>query len=410
MLLTSNKLTRTPFLTKAIATIITIAAMVTTSVSVNASGEPTNNIRWNGFINQGFSYSDENNFLGESSKGSFKFSSAALNGSWRPLSQLQVSAQALYLENGKNDKGGIELDFAIIDWRVYNSMNSSFGIRAGRLKNPYGFFNETRDLASSRPGILLPESIYVDHLRDLIHSSDSGGVYGHHTFNQGTLSINATKGTQSLSDQTENAVILFEDVNGDLENIDIEVSQIGFEHFSGTWRVAYSHVEYDADFNPAPTDRVFPGGVVDTTQQLLSLEYNWGKWQFVGEYQLRDFTLKDIYFPGVSLVMDTVGYFAQVSYQLDDKWQLFLRRDDVYLNKNDKSGQKFQQDTGAPAHLTYAKDHTIGIRYIHSQNWQFNAELHNILGTFWLPDNENPSIPDQEPSWNLLLLQAAYRF
>ncbi len=374
-----------------------------------ASDSTLTNLQWNGFISQGFAHSDENNYLGNSSDGSFRLTEAGLNASWRPHSKLQISAQALYRQTGTVAPDSIKLDYAAIDWSIYNSMNGGFGVRAGRLKNPYGFYNEPRDLAHTRPSVLLPESIYVDYLRELIHSVDGLGIYGHYELSHGSLSISTVLGEQDLNDHTIDAVMIREN-DGDINDIDLNVSRVMYEESSGRWRLAYSHVEFEGDFQPSPTDLSLFPGTVDTTQQLLSFEYNLEQWQFVTEYQRRDYTISNAYFPGLAVNFDSLGYYTQLSYRFNTQWQLLLRRDDIYLNKNDKSGQNYQATFGAPAHLTYAKDHTLSVKYTPTPSWQFMAEWHNVLGTYWLPDAENPNIATQEASWNLLLLHAAYRF
>ncbi|MFL0796224.1 MAG: hypothetical protein K6L73_01890 [Cellvibrionaceae bacterium] len=396
-------------LTKRLSGLALVTALGLSASSVMAGSSVLNTIQWNGFISQGFAYSDDNNYLGDSSSGSFRLTEAGLNTSWRPHSKLQISAQALYRQTGTVAPDNIELDYGVIDWSIYNSMKGGFGLRAGRLKNPYGFYNEPRDLAHTRPTVLLPESIYIDYLRDLIHSVDGFGIYSHRELPTGTLSFSAVNGDQDLNQHTISTIALTPN-KGDLKDIDLTVSRIQYEHGTGAWRLAYSHVEFESEFAPAPTDVTLFSGATDTTQQLLSFEYNYKQWQFVTEYQFRDYTVSDIHFPGLTINFESEGYYAQLSYRISNKWKVLLRRDDIYLRKDDKSGQLHPAFAGQPSHDAYAKDHTLSLKYTPTPEWQFMAEWHNVLGTYWLPSIENPAITDRQASWNLFLLHAAYRF
>ncbi|MCG8613128.1 MAG: hypothetical protein MI864_21675, partial [Pseudomonadales bacterium] len=241
--------------------------------------------QWHGFANQGFSYTTENNFLGESSEGSFKFLEAGLNASWRALNTLQISGQLLYRQTGNAPPDGVEVDYAIADWRVLDTFDYGFGVRAGRIKNPYGFFNETRDVAATRPSILLPESIYIDYLRELMHSSDSVGLYGHSELAGGTATFYAVFGRPILYDTTIPAII-YTQTQGSLEDEAIYSARVGYEDGSGIWRVAVSVADFRADYLAADTEPLFDGKS-HITQFLFSAEGYWQNFRLTGEYQRR---------------------------------------------------------------------------------------------------------------------------
>jgi len=369
-------------------------------------------INWHGFISQGFALTDDNNFLGSSSDGSFKFDEAGLNASWRALNQLQFSAQVLYKQIGNSEPKGTQLDFAIADWRAIDTFDVGVGLRLGRLKNPYGFYNETRDVAATRLGILLPESIYVDYLREVLHSSDSIGVYGHKEFSTGTLSFNTVFGKPILNDQITSVLINSLPglpTKGDIRNERAVASQLSFEDGSGKWRSAFSYIKFGGDFQPGAGEIYSPGSV-ETEQYMLSVELNWENWQLVSEYQLRNIKNRKIL--GSTINTDGVSHYWQLGYRFSPVLKGYFRHDVAYLNKNDKSGEKQQLSTGGAfiARDAFAKDYTAGLSYQPSFEWSFGLEVHHINGTFWLPDLENPDVINQKQRWNMLLLHAAYRF
>src|ERR1700679_1601105 len=114
------------------------------------------NLQIHGYATQGFLYTTKNNiFTTGSSDGSPAWTDAVVNISAQPSSTLHVAVQARYYLLG-NYGNKIHLDWAMIDYKV----NDRFGIRAGKVKTPWGLFNETQDIDPSYIWALLPQSIY----------------------------------------------------------------------------------------------------------------------------------------------------------------------------------------------------------------------------------------------------------
>lgn len=365
-------------------------------------------INWHGFLSQNFIATDENNFLGSSSDGSFKSNEAALNASWRSNESLLLSIQGLYKQIGNVKPKGTRIDYAIIDWRILDTFSSGAGVRVGRLKNPYGFFNETRDVAATNMSILLPESIYIDYLSQLLHSSDGIGLYGHNEVEKGTFSYNAQIGRPILNDQITSTLVGNLNTEGDINNERGIFARLGYEDGAGLWRAALSFIHFEGDFTPAANDpNYLAEGSVSIDQLLLSLELNLDQWQFVTEIQRRNTEIKKIISFNPDITEKGLGYYFQAAYSFSPAWKAYIRRDEVFRFKNDRHGKDFMFGT---AYSTFAKDTTIGFRYSPSFEWSFAMEVHQIDGTYWLPDIENPDIANQKRYWNMFLAQVAYRF
>ncbi len=132
-----------------------------------------------GFLSQGYIRTSSNRVFGHSEgDGSLDFIEAGVNASWTPLPQLQLAAQGLFRRAGAGHEHDFELDFGLIDYALLSTADRQLGFRLGRIKNPLGLYNDTRDVAFTRPSILLPESIYLDSLREQFVSSDGALVYG----------------------------------------------------------------------------------------------------------------------------------------------------------------------------------------------------------------------------------------
>ena len=137
-------------------------------------------VQVHGFATQGYLNSTgNNNVFGNSNQdsGTFGFREVGLNASVQLRPNLLISAQGLHRHAGVGSQD-IRLDYGVVDYKAYSGENSQFGIRLGRIKNPLGFYNETRDVAHTRPSIMLPQSIYFDRTRNLAMAADGGHVYG----------------------------------------------------------------------------------------------------------------------------------------------------------------------------------------------------------------------------------------
>lgn len=368
-------------------------------------------INWHGFISQNFVATDENNFLGSSSDGSFKSNEAALNASWRANESLQFSLQGLYKQIGNAKPKGTRVDYAIIDWRAVDTFSNGAGIRFGRIKNPYGFYNETRDVAVTNLSILLPESIYIDYLSQLFHSSDGVGLYSHNEGDQGTFLFNVQVGRPILNDQITSTLVGNPNTEGKINNERGGFARLAYEDGAGLWRAALSFIHFEGDFSPAASDPAYlTKGSINIDQLLLSLELNLDKWQFVSEIQRRNTEANNIISFNPDIVEKSLGYYFQAAYNISPLWKVYLRRDEVFRFKDDKHGNQFAASTGSQSHSAFAKDTTIGFRYSPSFEWSFAMEAHQIDGTYWLPNLENPNIAGQQRYWNMFLAQVAYRF
>lgn len=361
------------------------------------------NMQFHGFVNQGFIKTDENQFFGDSEQGSWEFTDLGIGASSKLTNSLQVSAQALYRRAGKTSPDGVQLDYALIDWSAVNNAEAGLGLRLGRIKNPFGFYNETRDIAASSPSILLPESIYVDALRQLFHTTDGAGLYAYKSWDHALLSFDTAVGEPIVSRASQD-VILTVSAPGTLINEQLIASRLILEDHSGRWRAAYSHAEFKADYQPAAVDLAVDGST-RISLNVISLEYNWSDWQWVAEHMRRDITYQGIFSKGFNYTLPSEAYYLQTSYRINQHWQWLLRYDRLYVNIDDKAGTEFTTPSDA-----YAKDWTTGVRYQPNSQWLFSAEIHQIRGTAWVPKIENPIASEQHSDWLLFTAQMSWRF
>ena len=150
-------------------------------------------LQFHGFLSQGYSLtSGNNNFFGHSENdGSLDYTEIGANASWLPLNHLQLSGQLLFRRAGAIDPESLRLDYGLLDYSFISDETDRWGLRLGRIKNPEGFYNETRDVPFTKPSILLPQSIYPDNVRSLQLSSDGFYIYGERRSDYGDFFLNA---------------------------------------------------------------------------------------------------------------------------------------------------------------------------------------------------------------------------
>ncbi len=366
-----------------------------------------------GFASQAFISTSDNDVFGDTDDdGSFGFTEAGLNALLRPLPRLQLSAQVLSRRAGEGNSGTPRLDFGFADYRLYSHETNQFGIRVGRLKNPFGFYNETRDVAFTRPSILLPQSIYFDRTRNLGLSSDAIHLYADSSqSNLGSFSVIFGIGNPIVDDRDTEAAIVGLGRTGNLTS---NVSYIGrgiYETNDGRIRLAVSGSSTKVDYKPGGINDLLGSGSVRFSPILFSAQYNTERWSLTSEYALRFFTIKD-FNPTQFSNRDFVGesFYFQGEYRFNQKWEALLRYDVLFADRSDRKGKRFARSTGRPAHTQFAKDLTVGLRWNVTPKIMIRAEYHRINGTGWLSILDNPDVLDTSKNWNLFAAQLSYRF
>lgn len=132
------------------------------------------NIQIHGYTTQGFLYSTHNNWnTTNSSDGSPAWTEAVLNLTSQPTPKLRMGVQARYFLLG-NYGNNITLDWASADYKA----NDKIGIRFGKVKTPWGLFNEVQDIDPSYIWSLLPQGVYPLTSRNSLLTHYGGVVYG----------------------------------------------------------------------------------------------------------------------------------------------------------------------------------------------------------------------------------------
>ncbi len=370
------------------------------------------NLQFQGFASQAYIATSDNDVFGNTDNGgSFGFTEVGLNASMQPMPRLQLSAQVLSRRAGNGNSATPRLDFGFADYRLYSHETNQFGIRIGRLKNPFGFYNDTRDVAFTRPSILLPQSIYFDRTRNLGLSADAVHFYADSSHTDlGSIAIQFGLIRPIVKDKDTKASVLPSMAGGDLTSTLSYVGRGIYETNDKRIRLAVSGMWFNVGYDPALNEDLGPG-TIQFSPIYFSAEYNAEKWSLTSEYALRHFKIKNFDAPGLNDTSFTgESYYFQGVYRFTPKWEGVLRYDVLYSDRSDRSGKAFAARSGRPAHSRFAKDITVGLRFNVTPSFMLRAEYHRVNGTAWLSRLDNPDPSSTSQHWNLFAVQASYRF
>jgi hypothetical protein len=356
-----------------------------------------------GFLSQGFIHTSDNNFFGHSDDSlSTDFREVGINGSWSALPDLQLAMQVVWRDAGRTDEDDVRIDYGLANFNLLSTESSLLAIRAGRVPTPLGFYNETRDVAATRPSIFLPQSIYFDVNRNLALSADGGYLYGEQRTDIGDFSFNFGLVIPRTNDPDFMSLILNGD-SGRLEGDTSWVGRIAYNTPGDQVRLGVTYAHFLSDFHSS--EHSLNQGSFHFSPLILSAQYNAEKWSLTAEYALRRtrldyFKIPDIGFTGQS-------YYIQGTYRFTDKLEGLVRYDELVWDLNDQYGHRFP-DKRVPSYSRYARDWTFGLRYEILPSLLMSAEYHHINGTGWLSRLENEQGETQH--WDMYAFMLSYNF
>jgi hypothetical protein len=364
-----------------------------------------------GYAAQGFVYSDDNNVFGESSDGSFDYYEAGLNASVQVHSRLIFSAQGAIRDAGISDDGTLRLDYAVADYRFLEGVHTTLGVRAGKVKNPLGFYNETRDVIFTRPSILMPVG-YSDNQnqRSLVFTAPGAQVYGTQIWGRHELSFTATHSFDHDVRRSDERLLI--DLGGlpfDLHIEDSWNAQIMDSIGGGRWQFAVSHFFGRFDLRTPQTVQV--AGRFDVSITLFSARFNADKFSITAEYATNP--NKDVVTIGGAPYLRTSvtgdGGYLQGEYRINSSWGAFARAEAQFSDRGDRSGRAYvAANPGASRASRKTSAFVVGANWRYGEHWGVWGEYHWINGTSQLQKLENPQ-PLVE-HWSLLMLMAGYKF
>jgi hypothetical protein len=365
-------------------------------------------IQVHGFLTQGFFHTSGNNIYGHSDDAiSPGQTEIGLNVNYQPLDRLRFAAQGLYRRAGDVDRGSVRLDYALADLTLFEYDSGKVGLRAGRIKNPFGLYNETRDVAFTHPTILLPQGIYFDRSRSLLLSADGGSFYAEQRTSFGDFSFKFNVGIPSNDlNEIKTVVLGTPNAQGLFKTKPAIATQLNYELDGGKYVFAVSYMDTEFEYDPALGEQLSKSRT-HIQPLLFSAQYNGEKLTLTGEYEYRWNNFGNFAPQGGKFV--TESWYVEGSYRILPKLQATVRYDTISVNKDDKGGNDAVA-LGFPGHVAFAQDWVAGLRWDITPSWMVRAEYHRVHGTAWLPWADNPDLNKTVPDWDLYGLQLSFKF
>ncbi|WP_238985370.1 hypothetical protein [Nitrosococcus halophilus] len=366
-----------------------------------------------GFASQAFILTTDNNFFGNSKDdGTFDFRELGINASWRILPKLQIAAQGVSRWAGENDEGDPRLDYGLVDYTVLSDPENSWGIRLGRVINPIGFYNDTRDVAFTRPSIFLPQSIYFDRTRDVALSADGGQIYGERRTNIGDFFLQFNIARPRVGSREERA-LLGHDFPGELEGDTSLFGRLFYEKDGGLIRLGFSSFWANFDFDAELPSASLPSGSIEFSPLIFSGQYNGEQLSLTSEVALRHFDYSG--FGSVDNDFTGLSWYVQAAYRFLPNWEAVVRFDSLCVDLDDCDGEEFaaqslQSGHQRFAHRRFADDWMVGLRWDVTPSVMLRAEFHHIRGTAWITLEDNPDFNALEEDWNMFSVLVSFRF
>ncbi|WP_412851951.1 hypothetical protein [Ectothiorhodospira shaposhnikovii] len=394
------------------------AALFWLSPQLHALDAP---LHLHGFISQGYLHSTHNNYYGSSTQGSFDLTELGVNAFLAPTASLSLAAQLVSRRAGELYDGTPRMDYAFMDYRLHSSTDGYGGVRLGRVKIPIGFHNETRDVATTRPGILLPQSVYVEGLgiRDFYIGVDGMAAYWEWFHERSSLQMDLGLALPTtLQDETQAAFLRTVSAPGDLRLTSGQNLRLLYEHDGGLLRLAATYSRVRTEYRPGGQDFLVRGQApVDAL--VFSMEWNREDFSLVAEAAHRRIGRSGF----IPLAPDATryeqGYYVQATYRFARGWEAFLRHDSHWNDRDDRGGeQQSEASRGSQSlapqapHRFFQHQWTLGMGWRMTPQWLLRAEWHHIHGTALTPLADNPAFDQAggKARWDLFGLQASFTF
>jgi hypothetical protein len=362
------------------------------------SGFSLSELETHGFVSQGYLRTTSNNYLAKSSspRGSFEMAEVGLNFT-QPLSDnLRTGIQLFARDLGPIGNYEIKADWFYLDYR----WTDAFGVRAGRIKLPFGLYNEINDIDAAHVPILLPQSTYPARSRDYLLAQTGLEVYGRLlTGAAGALDYRAYGGTIFLDPTTP-------------PGSPIVVQELTVPYLFGgrlLWETPLEGLRVGASAQKLRLDGTFLQGDMTSLVKIPAL-----LWVASVEYAVRDLSLAAEYGrwhvsstssqpdnPAFNSKVDSERAYVMASLRVNDWFDPGAYYSLLFPNVKDRKG------AGAQQH-----DVALTLRFDLDTHWLFKLEGHYMVGTADLDRRLNGGVPLDELTrrWGAFLAKTTAYF
>ncbi|MGH7283858.1 MAG: hypothetical protein ACRELY_20220, partial [Polyangiaceae bacterium] len=348
----------------AVALALTFATTRAHAVPLGDESDPTV-IDVHAFLGQGFLLTKDNNYINSnSSQGSVAVSEVGINFTKPITDRLRFGVQLFAQDFGTSNTYVPTVDWAYGDYRFADWL----GLRVGRVKIPFGLYNEVNDIDSARTFVLLPQGMYPLSYRQYLFAQTGAELYGYlrmgdagaldyHVYG-GTLAFNPTNAPGSPYTITNETVPF------------VFGGRLMWETPVDGLRLGGSVQTLRADTQISVASKII-NTELPATFTVASIEYAAHDLQLAAEYG-RWFAKLDAdspLFPSIPL-LKTDRFYALASYRFNRWFQPGIYYSVFFPNTDVWSGAANHQH-----------DFAIATRFDVNSHWLFKLEGHYMVGT-----------------------------
>ena len=403
-------------------------SLILVCLSLSTLHAENEDVAIHGFISQGYLKTTRNNYIADSTDGTFQFNEMGLNFTTQPMDKLRIAAQFFARDFGSVGNDQIQIDYALADYRF----TDYFGVRAGKLKNPMGLYSEYRDIDMLRTCIILPHSVYDETLRDSQTFLKGIGIYGDiNTTHLGSVSYQALAGTNNIAADSATAIFLGSGVLK-ITSVDVDTTySLALQYADPTGHVKLGSTAFFTDLyfsgetigNPLlPLKGMAIDGSVSNCEIYTgSVELTWNP--FVLTWEMKRSKVRNAVYTshdtGLVLVetpVDHFGEYVSLTYQMTSFLQAGVYFNEFYPYERDRNGDF--TSPGIAKNYHWVKNWAFSLKWDINPSWLLKLETQYADGTASVPmvyneftyDDAGNVIDGAPRYWWLHAVKVSYNF
>jgi len=350
-----------------------------------------------GFASQGFILTSSNNYLADNTThGSFQYSEIGLNFTKPLVDKLSLGLQLFAQDLGPTGNYDAKMDWFYLDYHWQDWL----GFRAGRVKIPFGLYNEINDVDSARTAVLLPQSVYPVANVNYLLAQTGAELYGYLGLHAaGALDYHAYAGT-----------ILVDTLvppGSPYQVVDLNVPYVTGGRL--LWETPLQGLRVGGSLQALRIDATLLDNAMLVSVRIpailwvASAEYAVHNLVFSTEYSrwyVKSDSTNEALFPASPIVTSERGY-AMVTYRAAPWLQPGVYYSLLFPNIDDRSGRENMQH-----------DVATTVRFDLNSNWLVKLEGHYMSGTAGLASslNDNAPLNALERNWGVFLVKTTAYF
>jgi hypothetical protein len=318
-----------------------------------------------------------------------------LNLNYTILDRVYLSTQINFQNLVEKDFNSFEsselnLEYLLANILLYNTENTQHNLLLGRVKIPYGFYNQTRDVPFTLPTPFMPQFMYSEVLRKSTSAAD-GGIYKFQYFkNKNSFGMDLGYGKNQIDDDFTRFFYPIFYPLVELETDNSKILNLSLDLDSYKYRFNFSYLSTKVNSTTIPTG-------IDFRATVTSFQYNTNKFSWTNEYNVANVDIEN------GFKTKTVGFYTQLEYFLNRKFTFLIRYEDVDFEQENPFFPNLEYK-GYIFNTKYYMTKDISLNLFYSKNKGINTLIPIDL------DSVNDPSFDLDGKWDLFMVSFDYRF